>query len=81
MRFNKQKMQDYWKIKATLTVRERSSSVPLRVVSYIFLAEITAYYSNFLWRMPDQEQNPEASRHVIVYMDLIFQVVKFVTPL
>jgi len=31
--------------------------------------------------MPDQEQNREASRHVIIYMDLIFQMVKFVTPL
>jgi hypothetical protein len=31
--------------------------------------------------MPDQEQNNEASRHVIIYMDLIFQMVKLVTPL
>ena len=31
--------------------------------------------------MPEQEQNREASRYVIIYMDLIFQMVKFVTPL
>jgi hypothetical protein len=31
--------------------------------------------------MPDQEQNHEASRYVIIYMDLIFQMVKYVTPL
>jgi hypothetical protein len=31
--------------------------------------------------MPDQEQNFEASRHIIIYMDLIFQRTKFVNPL
>jgi len=31
--------------------------------------------------MPDQEQNLEASCHVIIYMDLIFQMIKFITPL
>jgi hypothetical protein len=31
--------------------------------------------------MPDQEQNREASCHVIIYMDLTFQMVKLVTPL
>jgi len=31
--------------------------------------------------MPDTGQNRAASCHVIIYMDFIFQMVKFVTPL
>jgi hypothetical protein len=31
--------------------------------------------------MPDQEQNCEAPRHVIIYMNLIFQMIEFVTLL